>query len=99
MQTRAFRVTGRVQGVGYRAWTCRTAAAHGVTGWVRNIEDGTVEGRVQGLGDVLDRFIAALHQGPRFAQVTSVRARDVDDETLSDFVATATAAAPTDDWR
>ena len=59
----AFQVTGRVQGVGYRAWTCRTAARLGLTGWVRNVEDGTVEGFAEGDDRALGALAEALAQG------------------------------------
>lgn len=52
--------TGRVQGVGFRYTTCRVARDFAVTGWVRNEPDGSVRCVVQGAGDELDRFVAAV---------------------------------------
>ena len=66
------RIKGRVQGVGYRAWTEQRAVELGLTGWVRNRSDGSVEAVFQGetvrVGDTLE----ACKSGPRHAQVTSV---------------------------
>ena len=65
-------VSGRVQGVGFRWFVLRRAEELGVTGWARNLPDGTVE--VVGVGDseVLVRFEESLNSGPRFASVDNV---------------------------
>lgn len=67
-----FRVTGRVQGVGFRAWTQDTAQALGLAGWVRNEADGTVRGEATGADDDVHRLLEALRQGPPGARVRSV---------------------------
>ncbi len=67
-------VHGRVQGVGFRAATQRTAATHRLTGWVRNRWDGTVEVIAEGSPEdvrALERF---LQRGPTAAEVTRVEA-------------------------
>ena len=69
-------VSGRVQGVSFRAFTQRTALAAGVTGWARNTADGRVEVLLCGEQDAVDRVIAAIHRGPPAAQVTGVELRD-----------------------
>ena len=69
---RTFLVSGRVQGVGYRAFAERAAREIGVTGWVRNLADGRVEAHANGTLDELDRFEARLMAGPRSATVRSV---------------------------
>ena len=51
---------GRVQGVGFRYTTCRIAATHGLTGWVRNCPDGTVESYMQGSPEAIERCIAEI---------------------------------------
>jgi len=66
------RVTGRVQGVGFRYTTAHVARELRLTGWVRNNPDGTVETRAQGDERVLERFVAFLEEGPRVARVASV---------------------------
>jgi acylphosphatase len=69
---RQVRVTGRVQGVGYRAWAAETAAALRLAGWVRNRSDGSVEALVAGAADDVAAFLAACRKGPRAAVVTDV---------------------------
>ena len=65
-------MTGRVQGVGYRYTTADVARRLGLTGWVRNAPDGSVEVRAQGHERILDEFVAFLKKGPRSARVESV---------------------------
>lgn len=67
-------VRGSVQGVGYRYSARLVAERAGVTGWVRNRDDGTVEAEVQGEPTQVDAVLAWMAQGPPGAQVTS---RDV----------------------
>jgi len=70
-------VEGRVQGVFFRASTQSTAVSLGLTGWVRNVSDGTVEVHAVGDRDALDRFIRWCWQGPPGARVTGVRVSEV----------------------
>lgn len=66
-------VTGRVQGVSFRAWTQEQARARGLSGWVRNLPDGSVEAVVAGPVAAVEALIAALDRGPPSAVVTDVR--------------------------
>jgi acylphosphatase len=66
-------VSGRVQGVGYRAFTVRAAAERGLVGGVRNCEDGRVELEAEGAKDQIMSLIAALKIGPPASRVTEVR--------------------------
>jgi ADP-ribose pyrophosphatase len=66
------RITGLVQGVGYRDWTIRRARDAGVCGWVRNRRDGSVEALFQGARDACDRLTDACRCGPSSARVTLV---------------------------
>ena len=68
-------VHGRVQGVGFRDATQHRAVELGLTGWVRNQSDGTVETLAEGERDVLERFLAFLQRGPNAAHVTRVESR------------------------
>ena len=72
------RVSGRVQGVSFRAWTCERAQSLGLTGWVRNEADGTVSAYFSGDPDRLQDMVLALHDGPRFARVDSVETTPAD---------------------
>jgi acylphosphatase len=74
------RITGRVQGVGYRLWATRTAAGLGLRGWVRNRRDGSVEAFVTGAPDAVAAMVEACRQGPRGACVSEVTAADAEDD-------------------
>ena len=71
--TRHLRIEGRVQGVGFRFYMQRKALELGVTGWVRNRLDGTVEAVVQGTPEAVETMIAAARRGPRNAMVSALR--------------------------
>jgi acylphosphatase len=78
-------ITGRVQGVGYRAWTLRSAQALGLRGWVRNRRDGSVEAVFKGDEDKVVRMLEDCWRGPRSAAVSEVVATAVPDENWPDF--------------
>ena len=78
-------VEGRVQGVGYRAFVVDEAQARGLTGWVRNLRDGSVEMVLSGGEANIEAMIAACRKGPRFAAVASVQSSPVPDEGWPDF--------------
>ena len=86
MTARRWLVRGRVQGVGYRYFTQREAAALAVTGWVRNMDDGRVEVFGQGSPSALDEFQGRLWLGPQWAEVRGVEvleaALEVDNPTF-----------------
>jgi acylphosphatase len=66
------RIEGTVQGVGYRYALQREAARLGLTGWVRNRRDGSVESLAQGSAEALDALVAWARRGPPAARVTGV---------------------------
>lgn len=70
-------IEGRVQGVGFRYSTQRKASELGLTGWVRNRFDGTVEVLAEGPPEKLASFLTWLRSGPSFACVTKVDHRPV----------------------
>jgi acylphosphatase len=72
VRTVRVRISGRVHGVGYRAWTEATALDLAVTGWVRNRRDGTVEALFAGAPEDVAEMLRRCHRGPRGAVVTSV---------------------------
>jgi acylphosphatase len=63
---------GRVQGVSFRHYTVLKASELGLTGWVRNLPDHTVETLAEGEKEQLERFLTWLHVGPPAAHVTQV---------------------------
>ncbi len=65
-------VTGRVQGVYYRATTRETARERGVSGWVRNLDDGRVEAVFEGDRDVVESMVEWCHEGSPRARVDDV---------------------------
>jgi acylphosphatase len=65
-------IRGNVQGVGFRAAAVREAHLLGVTGWIRNNQDGSVEALMQGSQDPIDRMLSWLHIGPPGAKVRDV---------------------------
>jgi len=70
------RITGRVQGVGYRDALRREALERGVSGWVRNRRDGSVEALVQGSAEAVDLLVAWARRGPPAARVENVEAKE-----------------------
>ncbi len=72
VKTRKWLISGRVQGVGFRHFTYRTARELNVNGTVRNLSDGRVEVVAQADPDTLERFYRKLSKGPQFALVTDI---------------------------
>ncbi|GMU66494.1 MAG: hypothetical protein AMXMBFR36_27680 [Acidobacteriota bacterium] len=77
MSVRSFRVTGRVQGVGFRAFVVRLAASVGVAGAVRNDADGAVTGFAEGDRESLEQFRRGLERGPAYARVERVEEAEI----------------------
>lgn len=65
-------ISGRVQGVWYRASTRTRARDLGLTGWVRNLPDGRVEALAEGPGAALEALLAWCHDGPMLARVSAI---------------------------
>jgi acylphosphatase len=77
------RVTGRVQGVSFRAWTRQEARRLGIAGWVRNEPDGAVTALLSGPDNAVDAMIRRLWNGPPAARVSGVEAEDRDPQDAS----------------
>jgi len=69
---RYYRVSGRVQRVGFRYFVYDAACREGLAGWVRNLPDGSVEVAAEGEAEAIDRFDLVLRHGPRGARVDTV---------------------------
>ncbi|GAB6985290.1 acylphosphatase [Nocardioides pyridinolyticus] len=78
-------VTGRVQGVSFRAYAEQQAARLGVCGWVRNEPGGEVAAHAEGDAAAVDAFVRWCHDGPGLARVTSVDVRPAADTGATSF--------------
>ena len=79
------RVTGRVQGVFYRAWAQGQARELGVSGWIRNCPDGSVEAHLGGEEQCVARMIERMGRGPSNAVVEEISVEDTTAENLGRF--------------
>ena len=73
MSTEHIKVIGRVQGIGFRRWAENTASKMNLSGWVRNVADGSVEIMVQGDTTTVDEFLKLCLKGPGFAMVLGIQ--------------------------
>jgi acylphosphatase len=78
-------ISGRVQGVFFRGSCQRMAEQHGVSGWVRNLADGSVEAVFEGPADSVSRLVEWSHRGPRSAVVEDVHVHPEQPEGISGF--------------
>ena len=85
VENRHYRVSGKVQGVSYRASTRQKARDLGLNGWVRNCPDGSVELQASGDPQALQQLEAWLWQGPAEARVLAVESSTADDEPGAGF--------------
>jgi acylphosphatase len=79
------RVMGRVQGVFYRAWAQSQARELGVSGWIRNCPDGTVEAHLGGEQESVARMIERMRRGPANAHVDDIDVEEAAREELGRF--------------
>ncbi len=85
MQAARFFVSGRVQGVGFRAAARRCALEIGLEGYVRNLADGRVEAFAQGMPTDIEAFARWLQDGPPFARVDDVQRNAAAPEAVDGF--------------
>ena len=85
---RAVRVClrGRVQGVGFRAWTVAEARRLGLDGWVRNLRDGAVEAVFSGKADAVSRMLQRLCQGPPGSLVADLATQEGAEAPAKGFI-------------
>jgi len=81
-------VSGRVQGVYYRASTQQQARRLAVAGWVRNRPDGSVEAWLEGAPDAVEALLAWMRRGPAGARVTDITVTETLPQNDADFVVT-----------
>lgn len=84
-EARRIRVTGEVQGVGFRAWTQDKARETGLKGWVRNLPDGTVEAHLEGSGTDIAAMLDRMNAGPDSGRVDHIEADAAEPEGLEGF--------------
>jgi acylphosphatase len=89
-ETVRLRITGTVQGVGYRLWAIQTAAKLGLRGWVRNRQDGSVEVLASGTPETVGAMTEASRRGPIAARVTDVTVTPDQDDGSVGFVSRPT---------
>jgi len=91
MKTAHATITGRVQGVGYRAWTVDMARRLGLKGWVRNRRDRSVEAVFHGSAEKIEIMREQCRKGPLMARVLDVRFSDMEpDEEFQGFTSKPT---------
>lgn len=91
MTAKRLRIAGAVQGVGYRQWMVRQAVELGVSGWVRNRGDGTVEALVHGDAAAVEELLRRCRRGPAAAVVTLIREDWAEPDTNPGFRSMPTA--------
>ena len=74
---KAGRAEGRVQGVGFRFFVQSNAKAMGITGWVKNMSDGSVTMELQGEPEIVERLIAKIQHGNDWIKVTNFEQSDL----------------------
>jgi acylphosphatase len=82
---RRLTASGRVQGVFFRDCTRREAARLGVTGWVRNCADGTLEAHVEGPATAVAELVRWCREGPRHADVQELRVSETEPQSCTRF--------------
>lgn len=85
MRTVHLVITGRVQGVGYRDWTRREAVRLGLSGWVRNRPDGSVQALIHGDDAAVGQMLDACRRGPPAARVEAVTLHDAHEPVPAGF--------------
>ena len=84
--SRLIRVFGRVQGVWFRGWAVDAATALGLSGWVRNRRDGSVEILAEGSEEAIAALVEQCRRGPSAARVERIEAEESDEPAPPGFV-------------
>ena len=78
-------ISGKVQGVAYRAWAASKAEELELNGWIRNLSDGTVEAAFAGPEETVEQMVEECGVGPRSARVDDIERFDLDTDDLNDI--------------
>ncbi len=89
------RIAGKVQGVGFRQWTAREARGRGLSGYVRNRHDGSVEALFSGDADAVSALAEACGRGPQASRVDRVDVRPAIEDDLAPHRGSGFAVLPT----
>ncbi|HDP79046.1 MAG TPA: acylphosphatase [Mesotoga infera] len=84
-KTLRIRVFGRVQGVGFRYFALHTARSFGVTGFVKNEPDGSVEVVCSGCDEEIEAFVERIDRGPSYASITKTEIEELPFKTFISF--------------
>ncbi|MCP3763453.1 acylphosphatase [Domibacillus sp. A3M-37] len=84
-QARHLTVSGKVQGVGFRYFAQMTATDHQITGWTKNLENGSVAIQAEGTAEQLNSFISVLKKGNHFAKVHHIKEEPAAMEQYTSF--------------
>jgi len=84
LKTVKVRISGQVQGVGFRYWMVEEALRLGLYGWVRNRPEGEVEALILGRAGAVDLMIENCADGPRYAYVANVHVEEAPDDDVPD---------------
>ena len=79
------KINGRVQGVGYRAWTKKIAEKYSLTGWVKNCDDSSVECEISGNINDINLFIKECSKGPLLAVVREIYTKKKTHKNFKEF--------------
>ena len=85
MPAKFITITGKVQGVFFRATAKEKAVELGIRGWARNTEDGKVEILAEGPNEQLEAFLEWCHEGPRQAIIHTVEQKDLEETGIAGF--------------
>jgi len=78
-------LSGRVQGVGFRAFIRENAHRFGIKGWAKNLNDGRVEAVFSGPEEKVDKLVELVKKGPRFGKVKNIEIKNDIDEEFTNF--------------
>ncbi|MEE4256679.1 MAG: acylphosphatase [Bacteroidales bacterium] len=85
LKTHSIKVYGKVQGVGFRFYTQKTAVEMGVKGYVKNERDGSVYIEAEAPADIIESFLHWVSEGPEWARVDEMNVQDIPTQGFADF--------------